>query len=87
MKAEEFDKKFDDGDYIIDTLDISKATRSMQNHKRINIDFPIWMIESLDKAAYRMGVTRQSVIKIWLAERLETLAANNQNITKDKVTN
>ncbi len=57
-------------------LDIPKAEKSMQDHKRVNVDFPAWMIESLDKEASRVGVTRQSIIKVWLAERLENLAAN-----------
>ncbi|MBF0467538.1 MAG: CopG family transcriptional regulator [Desulfamplus sp.] len=78
MKAEEFDKKFDDGDYIINDLDISKSKRTMQNQKRVNIDFPLWMIELLDKEAGRVGVTRQSIIKIWLSERLRTLVSNQK---------
>lgn len=73
MKANEFDKKFDNGDSILNTLDLSKAKRTMQNQKRVNVDFPAWMLESLDKEASRVGVTRQSIIKVWLAERLETL--------------
>lgn len=76
MKADEFDKKFDEGDDILDVLDLSKAKRTMHGQKRVNVDFPAWMIESLDKEADRIGVTRQSIIKVWLAERLEELAAN-----------
>jgi predicted DNA binding CopG/RHH family protein len=76
MKAKEFDKKFDLGDDISESLDLSKAKRVMQDQKRVNVDFPAWMLESLDKEASRVGVTRQSIIKIWLAERLEQLAAN-----------
>jgi hypothetical protein len=76
MKAKAFDEKFDKGDDILDLLDIPKARRSMQDQKRVNVDFPTWMIESLDKEASRVGVTRQSIIKVWLAERLENLAAN-----------
>ena len=75
MKANEFDKKFDEGDDILDALDLSKENRVIQNQKRVNVDFPAWMIESLDKEAGRIGVTRQSIIKVWLAERLEELAA------------
>lgn len=75
MKAKEFDKQFDEGDDILDALDLSKAKRVMQDQKRVNVDFPAWMIESLDKEASRVGVTRQSIIKVWLAERLEELAA------------
>ena len=76
MKAKAFDEKFDKGDDVLDMLDIPKAKRSMQDQKRVNVDFPAWMIESLDKEASRIGVTRQSIIKVWLAERLENLAAD-----------
>lgn len=72
MKAEEFDKKFDANEEdIIDDLDLSTARRPNQSLKRVNVDFPKWMINSLDKEASRLGVTRQSIIKVWLAERLE----------------
>ena len=73
MKANEFDKKFDRGAKIISSLDLSKAKRPMLDQKRVNVDFPIWMIESMDREANRLGVTRQSIIKIWLAERLEQM--------------
>ena len=76
MKANEFDKQFDDGDDILNDLDLPKAKRVIQDKKRVNVDFPAWMIESLDREAGRVGVTRQSIIKVWLAERLEELAAN-----------
>lgn len=76
MKVNEFDKQFDEGDEILNALDLSKAKRVMQDQKRVNVDFPAWMIESLDKEASRVGVTRQSIIKVWLAERLEELASN-----------
>ena len=76
MKAKAFDKKFDDGEVnIIDDLDLSTAKRPNQAQKRVNVDFPAWMIDSLDKEASRVGVTRQSIIKVWLAERLEEVAA------------
>jgi len=71
MKAKEFDEKFDEGSSVIDALDLSKSQRSMQKQKRVNVDFPSWMVESLDKEASRVGVNRQSIIKVWLAERLE----------------
>ncbi|WP_423186520.1 type II toxin-antitoxin system BrnA family antitoxin [Alishewanella sp. d11] len=77
MKAKVFDKKFDDDAVdIIDDLDLSTIKRSNQSQRRVNVDFPVWMIESLDKEASRVGVTRQSIIKVWLAERLEDIAAN-----------
>ena len=71
MKAKKFEKDFDNGKDITDSLDLSKINRPNQEQKRVNVDFPIWMIESLDKEASRLGVTRQSIIKVWLAERLE----------------
>lgn len=77
MKAIDFDKKFDqDKEDIIDDLDLSTARRSNLEHKRINVDFPSWVVESLDREAARIGVTRQSIIKVWLVERLKAEAAN-----------
>ena len=77
MKAKDFDKKFDDNKVdVIDDLDLSTIRHPNQAQKRINVDFPIWIIDSLDKEAKRVGVTRQSIIKVWLAERLEEQAAN-----------
>jgi hypothetical protein len=71
MKASEFDKKFDNGENIVDVLDISRAHRPGDEQRRINLDIPTWMVTALDREARRMGVTRQSVIKMWLAERLQ----------------
>ena len=70
MKAAEFDKKFDDGESVLEDIDLSRARRPGQEQKRVNVDFPVWMITALDGEARRLGVTRQSIIKIWLAERL-----------------
>ncbi|MDD2933589.1 MAG: CopG family transcriptional regulator [Methylotenera sp.] len=74
MKAKNFEKQFDEDVDITSSLDISKAKRVLQAQKRVNVDFPTWMIESLDREAGKLGVTRQSVIKVWLAERLEKTA-------------
>ena len=71
MKAKDFDKKFEEGKDITNHLDMSKARRPAQEQKRVNVDFPVWMIQSLDKEAKRIGVPRQSIVKVWLAERLE----------------
>ena len=71
MKAKDLDKKFDAGESIIKQLDLSKAKRPNQQQKRVNVDFPTWMVDSLDKEASRLGVTRQSIIKVWLSERLQ----------------
>ena len=78
MKAKKLDRDFDSSKDITGGLDLSKARRPNQEQRRVNVDFPTWMIESLDREAGRLGVTRQSVIKMWLAERLEKLASNNR---------
>jgi len=75
MKARELDKKFDEGEDISEFLDLSQAKRPGQDHKRVNVDFPVWMIQRLDKEAKRLGVPRQSIIKIWIAERLEKVSS------------
>jgi hypothetical protein len=71
MKAKELDAKFDAGEDISKHLDLSKARRPQQEQKRVNVDFPVWMIHSLDKEAKRLGVPRQAIIKVWVSERLE----------------
>ena len=71
MKAKEFDRKFDAGGEITQHLDLSKARRPEQEQKRVNVDFPIWMIRSLDKEAKRLGVPRQSLIKMLIAEHID----------------
>ena len=71
IKAKDIEKKFDAGEDISKYLDISKARRPAQEQKRVNVDFPLWMIQLLDKEARRLGVPRQSIIKVWVAERLE----------------
>ena len=74
MKAKDLDRKFDSGEDITEFLDISNAKRPGQDQKRVNVDFPVWMIHSLDKEAKRLGVPRQSIIKIWIAERLKEVS-------------
>ena len=78
MKAEKFDKLFDDGEDISHLLDLSSAHRPNQEQKRVNVDFPQWMVDRLDSEARRVGVTRQSIIKVWLAERLEQAKSSKQ---------
>jgi len=80
MKSKDFDKKFDENKAdIIDDLDLSTLKRPNQQQKRVNVDFPVWIIDSLDKEANRVGVTRQSIIKLWLVERLEKLALTRRS--------
>ncbi|MCF8111926.1 MAG: BrnA antitoxin family protein [Desulfobacteraceae bacterium] len=74
MKAEDLDKKFDKGENITKHLDLTKTRRPGQETKRVNVDFPEWMLHSLDKEAKRLGVPRQSIIKVWIAERLKELS-------------
>ena len=71
MKAKEFDKKFDNDQDITGELDFEKANRPGHTSKRVNVDFPVWMIRLLDKESKRLGITRQSIIKIWIAEKLK----------------
>lgn len=71
MKAEEFDSKFDRGEDITSALDLGQVRRPGHEQRRVNVDFPVWMIEALDREAKRLGITRQAIIKVWLAERLE----------------
>jgi len=75
MKAKELDRKFDEGEDISTHFDLKRAKRTNQEAKRVNVDFPSWMIHSLDKEASRLGVTRQSIIKIWISERLKQKTA------------
>lgn len=72
MEAKDFEQQFDEGVDISASLDLTKSKRVLQEHRRVNVDFPTWMIESLDREASKLGVTRQSIIKVWLAERLES---------------
>jgi hypothetical protein len=71
MKTSEFDKQFDSGKDVTQFLDLSKARRAGLEVKRVNVDFPGWMVESLDKEAHRLGISRQSLIKFWVADKLE----------------
>ena len=70
MKAKKFDHAFDSGLDVSNSFDLNNAKRVQQTPKRVNVDFPAWMVESLDREASKLGVTRQSIIKVWLAERL-----------------
>ena len=80
MKAKDFDKKFDENKTdIIDYLDLSTLKRPNQQQKRVNVDFPVWVIDSLDKEAGRVGVSRQSIIKLWLVEKLEQIALTRRS--------
>ena len=70
MKAKTFDRRFNSGGKVLDHVDLSKARRIGTDAKRVNVDFPAWMVDSLDREARRLGVTRQSLIKLWLADKL-----------------
>ncbi len=74
MKAKDFDKKFDNGEEIIRELDLAKAHRPGHTSKRVNVDFPEWMVQLLDKESKRLGITRQSIIKFWIADKLKEVA-------------
>ena len=77
ITAKEFDEKFDNGEEIIEYLDFSNAIRLKEmktlktETKKVNVDFPEWIVESLDREAKKIGITRQSIIKVWIAEKLK----------------
>ena len=75
MKAKELDKKFDDGEDVLRYLELNKTHRVEQEQKRVNVDFPVWMIHSLDKEAQRLGIPRQSLIKVLIARHIEKTRA------------
>ena len=76
MKAKDFDSDFDAGKDLTEALDLTRARRLKQEPKRVNVDFPVWMVEELDREAKRLATTRQAIIKIWLAERLDRTSAS-----------
>lgn len=76
VKTSKFDKEFDEGRDVSRYLDTAKARRPGLEQRRVNVDIPEWMIQSLDREAARLGVPRQSLVKMWLAERLERLRAS-----------
>ncbi len=79
MKAKDLDKIFDKGDVdFTEYLDLAKAFKPGQEQKRVNVDFPVWMLEKIDKEAGRLGVPRQSLIKVWIGERLEKRTARKR---------
>ncbi len=71
MKAKDFDEKFDRGENVTANLDLTRARRPGVEQRRVNVDFPAWMVAELDQEARRLGITRQSIIKVWVAERLQ----------------
>ena len=71
ITTKEFDKLFDEGGDIMPYMDLTRARRPNVEARRINVDFPVWMVNSLDKEATRLGVTRQSLIKLWIADKIQ----------------
>jgi hypothetical protein len=74
ITSEEFDRKFEAGEDISEFVDWSKMRRPGREIRRVNVDFPAWVVEALDREAARLGVTRQALVKLWIAERLERAA-------------
>ena len=72
MNSSEFDRRFEEGESVLEALDLETARRPRLEARLVNVDFPLWMVEQLDREASGLGVTRQSIIKHWLAERLES---------------
>ncbi len=71
IKATDLDRAFDDGEEVLQHFDRAKATRPNLESRRVNVDFPAWMVEGLDARAAHLGITRQALIKMWIADRLE----------------
>lgn len=71
MKAQEVDEKFEAGKILTNDLNFSKTRRVNQQSKQLNIDFPIWAVEGLDKQDKRLGITRQALVKVWIAKKLK----------------
>lgn len=80
MKAREFEKKFEAGEELGDALDFSRARRPNLELRRVNVDFPAWVVDSLDRQARRLGITRQALIKIWIAQQLERVPDANSDL-------
>lgn len=76
INATDLDTKFDNNEDISEYIDFSSAKRQNQKLKRVNVDFPLWMVESLDKEAAHLGVPRQALIKLWIAEKLPNYSGN-----------
>jgi hypothetical protein len=74
MKATELDQRFDAGEDISEVVDWDSARRINHEPRRVNVDFPAWMVASMDQEADRLGISRQALIKVWIAERLERKA-------------
>jgi len=72
MSAKEVDKKFDTGEDVLGYFDTENIKKPDLKQRRVNVDFPVWMIEDIDRKAKRLGVARQSLIKFWIAERLQS---------------
>jgi hypothetical protein len=87
MKAKELDRKFDEGEDLFKHFDLNRARRVKQTAKRVNVDFASWMIHSLDKEAGRLGVTHQSIIKVWISERLKERSHSSSSIASHGIVN
>ena len=72
MKANEIDKKFDNNEDVLENFELSSTTRPNYTSKRVNVYFPLWMVQSLDHESRRLGITRQSLLKMWVADRIAT---------------
>ncbi len=79
IKALDFDKKFDKNEEILSHLDLSDSKRPGLAAKSIRIDFPMWMIERLDREAKKLGISRQAVVKLWLSDRLQNVVSSQNN--------
>jgi hypothetical protein len=79
MNPEELDRKFDAGEDVLEHFDLSTLQRPGLEAQTVEMSFPQWMVAALDREAQRLGIQREAIIKIWLSERLQILAADSQS--------
>jgi len=82
LTAKEFDSRFESGDSILPHLDLDAAERPGVAPQRVNVDFPAWEVAALDREAERLGITRQSLIKVWIAERIDALQNRSYGVAE-----
>jgi hypothetical protein len=71
ITAQEFEQQFDEGEDITPFIDMSSIRRPGMEPRRVNVDFPEWMIEKLDWQSRLIGVSRQALVKLWISERIQ----------------
>jgi hypothetical protein len=71
ISAVEFDEKFEKKENLVPYLQTDKITKPGLKSRRVSVDFPEWMVQELDRAAQKLGITRQSLIKVFISDKLK----------------